>query len=688
MGTIRGVLPAGALFCFAFLSFFAYFRIPMPPTHVGEAEAAILLNSGLGAVIGGSYAILRQLASPAHQRNRPAQWVRRGARTLCLLLAPGFILAYLGTREADLLVPLPGLLTLMVISLKEEHLHPRAMKEFLALRMPEDRAVAFVTKHRRLRQLAQRRSRRIATLYARAGEVGNPYAVSARSLMWLLTTALSLGVVAFLASIWESPLFGLVGLLPVALYFSVEIRLHDKISQRREGVEKELPFFSILVNVLGSAGVPLYTVLEGIVDSEIFTRIRAEARLVKRDVGIFGADPNESLERLASNHPSKKFSSFLDGYSSKVRSGGDMPAYLAGESGFLLRELEEEWARYAGRAGMIGSMMITVFGVIPLLLMVVGMFSPGVSIFGLALFTGLGVPLFTILLVYLAGRMQPVGERVPKGAARRSLLLSIPGLGFAALANQVWLAAASGLFLFLVVYGFSVKDQIRQMKEVDEALPGFLKDLLEFKRQEYDLARAVVKIAERSRYSPTFDRLLSQVAVQIKAGVPVDELAIDAKTRLARMVFFVLGKMSLSGGGTVETVYQLSAYTSKVVEMKHNAQAEMRPYLLLSYLSPVLLAFGVAFVGGILRSFSGTVSAGLSTLHQSGYQVGGASAAMSEISSLLVVVSAAALGIIGAKMVDFTIRNTLRASINVVVAVSATFALTFVSFPGIIHLAV
>ena len=152
------------------------------------------------------------------------------------------------------------------------------------------------------------------------------------------------------------------------------------------------------------------------------------------------------------------------------------------------------------------------------------------------------------------------------------------------------------------------------------------------------------------------------------------------------MAFFVLGQMSHSGGGTVETVYQLSAYTSKVVEMKRATQAEMRPYMVLAYASPVLLAFGVSFVEAILQSFSSAVRPGLAGFRPSGLLVGTMPQAMLDVSNLLIVVSAAALGIIGAKMTDFTVRNTLKASANVVIAVVATYAMPVIGLSSIFHL--
>jgi flagellar protein FlaJ len=522
-----------------------------------------------------------------------------------------------------------------------------------------------------LRELARRRSERFASLLARSGRIGNPSSISTRALATTLAAAAVLipaGII--LGALLWVPLYSFAA-LPLAFYFYPELSLRDGCSERKEGVEKELPLFSVLVNVLGSAGVSLYAILDSVVGTGVFEFVEREALLVRRDVRVFGINPNDSLERLASNHPSRKFGDFLNGYTSKVRSGGDLPSYLAGESGSLLREMEEDWARYSARVGVIGSMMVTLFGVVPMLLLVVGAFSLGTSMVGLLLYTGIGVPGFTVLLVFLAGRMQPVGEAPLEGRAARSLLLSVPALALGLLSGQAWVGAASMLLTFFVVYGVSVREQISTLRATENALPRFAKDMMEFKRQEYDLSRAVLSTAANNKYSPSFDLLLSRVAAKVRAGVPLDEVAVESKSVLARMVFFLLGQMSRSGGGSVETLFHLSSHTGRMVEMKRNSRAEMRPYLILSYVSPVMLAFGVTFVGGVVRSFSRGASTGLGALHVPGPEVGAASPLMGQVSGLLIVVSAAALGLIGAKMTDFTVRNTLKSSVNILIAVAA-----------------
>ncbi|MGD0396011.1 MAG: type II secretion system F family protein [Nitrososphaerales archaeon] len=673
------------MLAFAILSLYASSLVPNPTTIGSQVEALFLLNAGLGALVALFYSIVRNLSFGSLSKNGLQLDLRLPAAVVTTSMALALLYAYRTGGEDWLFVPVPALLIFTALSLRNIYPFRGTVQRPSLKPLTEDKFVKFVTARGRLKKLAEFRAQRFSLLLSQSGVIGNPYTMAAKSITQAIIAAMVLVPAAVLLGLLVWYPLALLVLVPAFVYIYPEMQLRSKRGERQEGVERELPFFSILVNVLGSAGVPLYAIFKDVADTKIFRAIKGEALLVKRDVEVFGMDPTASFERLASYHPSKKFSTFLYGYTSKVRSGGDIPLYLQGESGSLLRELEESWTRYASRAGVIGSMMITVFGVIPLMLLVVGMFSPGESTIGLTAFTAVGVPLFTILLVFMAGRMQPVGEEPLVGNGRRSFLLSIPGLGMGLVTGELWLAAASALFLFLVLYGFSVNEQRKEMNEIDEALPEFMKDLTEFKRQEYDLNKAIMSIAAHDRYNPSFDRVLAGVAAQLKAGVPLNEQGIDPRSRLGRMVFFVLGQMWHSGGGTVDTMHQLTAYTTKVVEMRKNTRAEMKPYIILSYISPILLVFGVAFMSGVLSSFSSTIKPGLAGAHLLGVSIGTIPPQLLEVSKLLVVVSSAALGIIGAKMTDYTVKNTLRPSGNVLVAAVVTYVLSSVNLASLLH---
>ncbi len=539
--------------------------------------------------------------------------------------------------------------------------------------------LAAVLQSRAVSKFVGRRSQRFAVLLRRSGGTGNPVVMAADSVASAVKGVIVAVPLAAAAALLLSPLMVFAAALPVLFLAVPELRLRDKAAQRREGVERELPFVSMFISVLGGAGMSMYAALREIAESDVFPRMALEARLVRRDVEVFGLNPNEALERLALNHPSRRFADFLTGYTSKARSGGDVAAYLSSEGGAFLRGLENDWARYSSRVGIVGSMMITVFGVVPLLLMVVGVFSPGFSTVGLVIFTSVGVPLFTVGLLYLAGRMQPVHEAKAQGNAAKWVAIASPALAVGYLFGQLWLGAAAFLLFFLSGYGLSVRGQLSENLAVERGLSQFLKDLLEYKRQDYDLARAVVSIEAGNRYNPHFDGVLAKVASKLKAGIPLDEVRVECRNRLGRLTFMLLGEMSRSGGGTVETVYQVSSFTEKMTEMRREASSEMKPYLVLSYASPLLLAFGITFVGGVLSSFGARAEAGLAILRPGGVSAGSLPPDMVQLSDLLIVVSAAALGLIGAKLTDFTARNTLKAAMNVALAVGAIILMALVS---------
>ncbi|MDA4129058.1 MAG: type II secretion system F family protein [Thaumarchaeota archaeon] len=675
------------LLAFALLTLYSYANLVSLNTLGSQLEGVFLLNLSLCGVMALLYSLARNLSFLGNVSNNLLAYdLRIPVVIIAGSTAVSLYYAYHTFGSDWLFIPLPALLVFTVLVIRGVYPLKGTTRIPSSETIMEEKVVKLVAGKDRLRLLAEYRAKRFSSLLAKSGVIGNPYLLAASSVRRsFLAAIISIpAALAFGLLVWYPIL--LLAIVPGIIYVAPELRLKDRAGERRVGVERELPFFSILVNVLGSAGVPLYTIFVSVANTKIFKFIRNESLLIKRDVTIFGTNPIESFENLASYHPSRKFASFLYGYTSKVRSGGDIPSYLLGESGTLLRALEETWNRYSSRAGIIGSMMITIFGVIPMILLIVGIFSPATSIIDLTIFALLGVPTFTVMLVFMASRMQPVGEEPLVGNPKRSLVLAAPGLVLGLLTREAWLGAASTLFLFLTVYGFSVVKQQREMREMEEALPEFTKDLMEFKRQDYDLTRSILAIAAHNRYTSSFDKVLSGIAAQLRVGTPLNEVTVDPKSKLARLVLFVLGQMGHSGGGTVETVYQLSTYTTRVVEMKKNTKAEMRPYVLLSYFSPVMIAFGVTFISGVLNSFSSLVQPGLASIHVANLAVGTVPSQLREVSNLLIVVSSAALGIIGAKMLDLTVKNTLRASMNVMLATSVAYLFTQINITSLLHL--
>ena len=103
--------------------------------------------------------------------------------------------------------------------------------------------------------------------------------------------------------------------LPVIVFTINRYELRSPIHQRKNGVEKELLFFSIFCDIMDNTQSKIYHIFEIIIhdDSGLFPCIRKEGIILQRDVIAFGDSSLHALRNLANIHPSKTFSEFIQG---------------------------------------------------------------------------------------------------------------------------------------------------------------------------------------------------------------------------------------------------------------------------------------------------------------------------------------------------------------------------------------
>ncbi len=673
---------------FALVSLYAYSLMGSTgASELSSLESVFLLSVGLSGLAGVAYAALRgtSLMRVAQER------VAIDARIPTVVVGSGVVVSllfgYFAYRQPYLLVAsaasaaFEALAFFSIWPVKGEIAAPRVVP------LSESWSTAFVQRHARLRRMASARTEGFKKLLLASGVAGNASAIAAKSVAYsLIALAFAVPAAIITSLLVGGPALAVL-FAPVAFYLFYNIKLRDAASARASGAEKELPFFSVLAEVLTGAGTPLYDVFQKVASESVFPHIAREGSILRKYVDVLGMNSLEALERLAVVHPSGRFSSFLTGYTSKMRSGGALGEYFSGESGDLLRRLESDWARYGEMAGGLGSMMLTLLVILPILILITSLFTSSASLTYLSGFTFIVVPLFTMVMIVTVSRMQPSGQDSVHGNPRTALALSLLGALPSVLLSQVWIGLAAGLFIFSTFYGLSVLAQRTEAREADEAVPRFLGDLMEYKRQEYDIPKAVIAVAKENRYNGTFNSILARAAAHLQKGSPLDEARIETGSRLAKMTFMVLGEMSLYGGGSVDTLNQLSTYVSKVAEARGKASVEMKPYIFLAYASPLLLAFGIDFTRSIVFSFSSHLSSSLSNLPVSSnlLKVGYVPPGLTDLSNILIVVASAALGVISAKIVDFTVKNTLRVTVNVALAIIATFVLSQVNLLEFLH---
>jgi len=224
-----------------------------------------------------------------------------------------------------------------------------------------------------------------------------------------------------------------------------------KASSRENGVNSELPFFAAYLTTMAYGGVPPERIIEKVAELKIFKAIREEARRIMRDIRVFGLDPLSAIERNAYQHPSRRYREFMLGYVTTVRTGGDVLHYLELRTQDLFRERAQELRSVAERISMIVEAYITLAVVMTLVLYIFFIVSAILptggfgGIQGIVLYSYLGMPLLTIVMLVVIDAVQPkapVYHREPYAM----LTISVP---VGAITAFILFAALGGTELFV-----------------------------------------------------------------------------------------------------------------------------------------------------------------------------------------------------------------------------------------------
>ncbi|MEM3980550.1 MAG: ATPase, T2SS/T4P/T4SS family, partial [Ignisphaera sp.] len=172
-------------------------------------------------------------------------------------------------------------------------------------------------------------------LFSRAGLHIHPikYGAETIAMVFLSVLFVVLGFVTTLFTVKLSIIQLVIGvmicvIIPIVMLIIRLAYPYTVVALRRIETENELPFFMAYVATMVRGGYGLEKVIERVSQLKIFKAIRREAQRVITRVKMFGDDPITALEKVASDHPSTKFRDIMLGYTTTLRSGGDVLHYL------------------------------------------------------------------------------------------------------------------------------------------------------------------------------------------------------------------------------------------------------------------------------------------------------------------------------------------------------------------------
>jgi len=597
-----------------------------------------------------------------------------------MLFIPSVVFgSYLLFVGSDMLVSSVGL-TLMVYGLAGVFYHVASLLkppiEVKVRILKKKWYTAFLVRHPRIYTFAEKYTNYIKKLLVQAGVFQGPLVYASRYFVPALLILVSLGPLGAVAPVMLGPIgfvvLGITLAIPLVLLLTPIAYLSSRRGDRKRRVEDELPWFTLYASIMQSAGLSLYESLKRLIGKNILPAIETEATIVERNVKLLGMDQVNAIEALARHHPSRRFSEFLYSYTTILRTGGDLVSYLESRVREYLELLKFRLKRYAERSVDLGEILISMFFILTSIVVSLTLVAGDIALAAIRMYNYLAIPIITVTLYSVINTIQPrLYDRYSVNHALPAITTPLATLIAVILGWKPWLVIASFTVGLAGGYGFQYYMQQKVISAQEKALQDFLRDVAEYRKIGLPVSRAIIAIAEKRSYNKYFDDVLSYIAMQIRMHRRLNEIPVPTGSWLIRMIFFILGEIEATGGGTIKVLEELVNFVQEYNIARSEARGMLRLYELLAYTTPVMLVLTVSLVTGLSSSFT------------SGIQVSGEFADLVPIGAVNIdpsllneiksstLLASIALAILTSKTIDFTVRNTLRAIIVIVVTIIA-----------------
>ncbi|MEM3921354.1 MAG: type II secretion system F family protein [Nitrososphaerota archaeon] len=385
--------------------------------------------------------------------------------------------------------------------------------------------------------------------------------------------------------------------LPLPLIKNVYVELLDKVRERREKMEKELPFFMSLVAILTRAGLTLYSCfLKVMHKKDLLPQSSKEGYRVWRDE-FLGLGVVESIEKLSEEHPSEEFRRSILGITSVWRAGGDVAAVSESTAMEQLRRLEDRWVRYANSISTLGELISIIFLLLPLSIGVVCLVFPHLTYQLIMIVCAAVIPLLAIFAYAMIKTASPaLPDRyelkvtaltplaaIAAGSAAAAIIPSMLGFNIHVVAVACGAVAAGSLALYL-----SMRWQVKEVEDCEKSLVRFIKDVSEMRKFGYTIRDAVERCLQIP-YAEGFRKILKKIVGRLRMGVGFEEASKDVRSTLTRIAFYLLSEVEESGGGSPQLLDRISDLLRTYLYARDKSKTSIRLYQIMSVALPFIV---------------------------------------------------------------------------------------------------
>ncbi|MEM2845924.1 MAG: type II secretion system F family protein [Nitrososphaerota archaeon] len=448
-----------------------------------------------------------------------------------------------------------------------------------------------------------------------AGLYVNPYE-KARTAVYHLKSLIIAGSV-YVATVtithflFTLPLeFTVLAVIPliIPLFIGIYLGTFDKVKERKDRVEKELPFFSTMAAILSKAGLTIYSaLLRASTRSDIFPWMSKEAKNVKRDVESLGIGVTESINSRFEKHPSQKLKTMMLTVTSIWRTGGDVSGTLEAYASQHLRELEDKWVQYGRNASGLAEMLTIIFILFPMSVGIMSIAFPLYSTWIIFAIATLITPMIAVICYVMIKNMSPaIPDRYSIPILRFALALTplaIPAISrmpliIPQMEGLTSMLAGFGCFVSSIIIYLVMKPQIEEVSQCERALVGFLRDVIELRRVGYTIVQSFEKCMNNP-YPEKFREMLRRAVARIRMGAGISDSVRDSRSWLVRMAFTLLEEVEESGGGSPELLEKVESLIRTYLYSKDRAKSGVRMYTYLILGIPFIISFSSALLIGL-----------------------------------------------------------------------------------------
>ncbi|MBI2648632.1 MAG: type II secretion system F family protein [Thaumarchaeota archaeon] len=411
-----------------------------------------------------------------------------------------------------------------------------------------------------------------------------------------------------------------IAFLPV-IFFLVMNAPTTSQSSRSSALDNEFPFVMGFMEILAGGGISAISALRRIANAaKVFPAAAKEAKRILVDIDVFGMDPITAIEEAAQNNPHKAFAEFLYGYTTALKTGGDVVSYVS----VKLRETFDKRAskirRTSDTIGTLAEAYVTVTAVLGITLftlyqvqVITARDQAGLT--SIFMFSFLVVPLISGVWIWLLNGLAP---RQPYLDTRpfKAFFASIPvgiALFLVPIPVKLHIHVSIALISMVIVPAILATKYSRERRGLEKALPEFIRDVSEGRKIGLPPEGAIEQLANKKYggLSKSVKRMGSQLSWGLTIAKVISTFTAQVNSWITKVVGTLMVEVVDVGGGTVKSFSEMADFTRKVNDMESDQRSALKPYVFVTYMAGLLLVI-TTFLMVFLLSQPAALSSGLS----------------------------------------------------------------------------